>query len=385
MTPQIFLLDVDGVMTTGHFLYDANGKAFKLFGPHDADGLKNISSRLQIRFITADVRGFEISRKRIVEDMGYQLEIVSESDRVAFVERLGPEKVIYMGDGFYDAKVLKICAFGIVPANARREAKYAADFVTESKSGEGAVLDACIEIEKKFFSGNDQQFSVCILAAGRGTRMGEFTKYFNKALLPINKKSAICHVIDSYQINARVIVALGYLGEMLRVYLENAYPDRDIVFVNVDNYEGQGSGPGYSLLACKKYLNTPFILANVDALTIGDIPPPNQNWLGVSPVDDTSRFCSVRLGNSREILALDDKVKTNNKYAFTGIAGINDYQIFLDALEKNKLEINGEKQVSGGFEALINHGLKAHIFEWYDVGTLEAYGMTRKKYEKMIF
>jgi 3-deoxy-D-manno-octulosonate 8-phosphate phosphatase (KDO 8-P phosphatase) len=381
MTPKIFLLDVDGVMTTGHFLYDANGKSFKLFGPHDADGLKNISSRLQIRFITADVRGFEISRKRIVEDMGFQLEIVSESDRVAFVERLGPEKVIYMGDGLYDAKVLKICAFGIAPANARREAKYAADFVTESKSGEGAVLDACIEIEKNFFTENDQQFCVCILAAGRGIRMGEFTKYFNKALLPINKKSAICHVIDSYQKKVRFVVALGYLGEMLRIYLENAYPDRDIVFVNVDNYEGQGSGPGYSLLACRKYLDTPFILANVDALTIGDIPPPNQNWLGVSPVDDTSRFCSVRLGNFGEIVALDDKVKTNNKYAFTGIAGIYDYKIFLDALKNNNILINNEKQVSGGFEALINQGLKAQILEWYDVGTQEEYKMSRKKYE----
>jgi galactoside O-acetyltransferase len=238
-----------------------------------------------------------------------------------------------------------------------------------------------LELEKKFFTENDQQFCVCILAAGRGTRMGEFTKYFNKALLPINKKSAICHVIDSYQKNARIVVALGYLGDMLRLYLENAYPDRDIVFVSVDNYEGQGSGPGYSLLACRKYLNTPFILANVDALTVSDIPPPNQNWLGISPVDDTSRFCSVRLGNSREILALDDKVKTKNEYAFTGIAGINDYQIFLDGLEKNKLEINSEKQVSGGFEALINHGLKAHILEWYDVGTQEAYEITRKKYE----
>jgi 3-deoxy-D-manno-octulosonate 8-phosphate phosphatase (KDO 8-P phosphatase) len=377
MTPEIFLLDVDGVMTTGHFLYDANGKAYKLFGPHDADGLKNLSSRLQIRFITADVRGFEISRKRIEQDMGYQLEIISESDRVAFVESLGPKKVIYMGDGLYDAKVLKICAFGIAPANARREAKYAADFVTESKSGEGAVLDACIEIEKKFFLGNDPQLVVCILAAGRGTRMGGFTKYFNKALLPINKKSAICHVIDSYQINTRFVVALGYLGEMLRIYLENAYPDRDIVFIDVDNYDDQGSGPGYSLLACRKYLNTPFILANVDALTVGNIPPPNENWLGVSPVDDTSRFCSVRLGISREILALDDKVKTKNKYAFTGIAGIYDYQIFLDGLEKNKTEINGEKQVSSGFEALINRGLKAHILEWYDVGTPEAYEMTK--------
>ena len=41
--------------------------------------------------------------------------------------------------------------FGIAPKNARKEAKESADFVTESNSGEGAVLDACLEIIKKYF------------------------------------------------------------------------------------------------------------------------------------------------------------------------------------------------------------------------------------------
>jgi 3-deoxy-D-manno-octulosonate 8-phosphate phosphatase KdsC-like HAD superfamily phosphatase len=34
------IFDVDGVFTTGQFLYDVNGKAYKIFGPHDFDGLK---------------------------------------------------------------------------------------------------------------------------------------------------------------------------------------------------------------------------------------------------------------------------------------------------------------------------------------------------------
>ena len=42
------------------------------------------------------------------------------------------------------------CMFGIAPANARIEAKNCADFITHSKAGEGAVLDACIEIKKRF-------------------------------------------------------------------------------------------------------------------------------------------------------------------------------------------------------------------------------------------
>ena len=37
--PKIFLIDVDGVMTTGQFAYTANGKTMKIFGPDDNDAL----------------------------------------------------------------------------------------------------------------------------------------------------------------------------------------------------------------------------------------------------------------------------------------------------------------------------------------------------------
>ena len=46
-----FILDVDGVMTTGQFLYSEKGKIYKVFGAHDADGLKLLKSKLNIHFI----------------------------------------------------------------------------------------------------------------------------------------------------------------------------------------------------------------------------------------------------------------------------------------------------------------------------------------------
>jgi 3-deoxy-D-manno-octulosonate 8-phosphate phosphatase (KDO 8-P phosphatase) len=146
-----FVLDVDGVMTTGQFLYSEKGKAYKIFGPHDADGLKLIRDKVNIFFITADKKGFAISKKRI-DDMGYSLELVSEENRLQyFRDKFGFENTIYMGDGIFDVPILKACRFGIAPSNARIEAKRAADFVTIPKSGEGAVCDACIKINKLFF------------------------------------------------------------------------------------------------------------------------------------------------------------------------------------------------------------------------------------------
>ena len=155
MRKLTFLLDVDGVMTTGQFLYSKNGKELKMFGPHDNDGLKLIKNKVSIKFITADKRGFDITKKRIVDDMGFELDLVSEKDRFNYIsEKYSFNNLVYMGDGYHDAKILRECEFGIAPKNARKEAREAADFVTESNSGEGAVLDACLEVINQYLSGD---------------------------------------------------------------------------------------------------------------------------------------------------------------------------------------------------------------------------------------
>jgi 3-deoxy-D-manno-octulosonate 8-phosphate phosphatase (KDO 8-P phosphatase) len=151
-TPQYAIFDVDGVMTTGQFLYSENGKEYKVFGAHDHDGIKLIDRFIKVVFLTADKNGFPISKKRIVDDMKQELILVSEGDRLSYIEKkYGLSNVIYMGDGLHDAPILKACKYGIVPRNARIEAKNAADFITPSNSGEGAVLDACLNIMEKFF------------------------------------------------------------------------------------------------------------------------------------------------------------------------------------------------------------------------------------------
>lgn len=146
---KVVIFDVDGVMTTGQFLYSSNGKEYKIFGPHDNDGIKMIRGIVEILFVTADKRGYPITERRIVDDMGQKLCLVGEDERYDFIEaRYGMSNVVYMGDGYYDAKILKSCFFGIVPNNARVEAKESADYITPSNSGEGAVLDACLKIRE---------------------------------------------------------------------------------------------------------------------------------------------------------------------------------------------------------------------------------------------
>ncbi len=151
--PKHFVLDVDGVMTTGHFFYTADGKAGKVFGPDDHDALLLLKPYLEVRFVTGDRKGFEITKRRIVDDMKHPLDLVSTIQRGRWLrESLNPTEAIYMGDGIFDSYVFPHVGYAIAPANAAPHTKARAHFVTEASGGDRAVAEACLHVLERFFS-----------------------------------------------------------------------------------------------------------------------------------------------------------------------------------------------------------------------------------------
>ncbi len=125
----------------------------KVFGPDDNDGLSLLKPYLEIRFVTGDKKGLAISKKRIVDDMGFQLDLVSTIKRIDWiVERYDPKLVIYMGDGIFDHYVMKQVGYSISPANADKTAKAHASYLTERSGGDRCVAEACLHIMEKFFT-----------------------------------------------------------------------------------------------------------------------------------------------------------------------------------------------------------------------------------------
>jgi 3-deoxy-D-manno-octulosonate 8-phosphate phosphatase (KDO 8-P phosphatase) len=151
--PTVFVVDVDGVMTDGTFWYDETGKVLKRFGPDDSDALALLREHMTIEFVSADARGFPITRKRIVDDMGYPLFEVPSGTRLHWIaQRHGLDAVVYMGDGIFDPPILRGVAYGIAPADADPEAIAAADLVTQRPGGRRAVSEACLHLLERFFA-----------------------------------------------------------------------------------------------------------------------------------------------------------------------------------------------------------------------------------------
>jgi|TARA_B100001559_G_C16389094_1_gene570300 3-deoxy-D-manno-octulosonate 8-phosphate phosphatase (KDO 8-P phosphatase) len=150
--PETFILDVDGVLNTGQFLYNKSGKVMKIFGPDDNDALSLLKPYLKIIFVSGDRKGFPITKKRVVDDMKFELHLVSTIKRIDWIkEKFSPNSVIYMGDGIFDKYVFENVGYSISTANSDFSAKKAANFVTKRGGGERAVSEACLHILEKFF------------------------------------------------------------------------------------------------------------------------------------------------------------------------------------------------------------------------------------------
>ena len=156
MNPKVLILDVDGVMTDGKFYYTSDGKFLKAFGPDDSDALGVLNKLIEIRFITGDKKGFSISKKRIVDDMGYKLDLVSTIKRLDWIEKnYNLNDVIFIGDGIFDYIVLKKVGYSIVTNNGDNNIKKFANYVTKRSGGDRAVAEAVFHILEKFYDEYD--------------------------------------------------------------------------------------------------------------------------------------------------------------------------------------------------------------------------------------
>lgn len=152
MKKIVLIMDIDGVLTNGTFLYDNEGKKYKQFGPDDADALKMIKDEIELVFCSADHRGFPISEKR-VNDMGYPLNLVKTKERLAWINEHYPMDQyfrIYMGDSFVDAPIMKGVDYSICPNDSHELAKEYSNYVCKYGGGRRAVADAVFHIFEKF-------------------------------------------------------------------------------------------------------------------------------------------------------------------------------------------------------------------------------------------
>lgn len=210
--------------------------------------------------------------------------------------------------------------------------------------------------------------AVLILAAGIGSRLKNLTKNINKALLPINNKAIISYIIEKFPREYDFVIALGYKGDSLKEYCMITYPEHKFTFVDIDNIDGINSGPGYSALKCKSYLQRPFYFIVADCIIDSEIPHLDGNWLGVYPTSYPEKYSTVEIDSNDNILNFTNKNPNGYDNAFIGLASITDFNTFWNELETN---ISNGEIVSAFKNSSKYINFKIKHLKWLDTGNLD--------------
>lgn len=144
---ELLLLDVDGVMTDGRIIWDANGTEIKFFNVKDGHGIKLVQrAGIQVGIITGRVSPVvDLRAKELGIEILYQGSLRKQESYEEIKQRTGlaDHQIAYMGDDVIDVPVMRRVGFSAAPADALPEVLKVADYVTCARGGWGAVRELC--------------------------------------------------------------------------------------------------------------------------------------------------------------------------------------------------------------------------------------------------
>lgn len=136
------VIDTDGVLTDGTFQYSRFGKTLKTFGSHDGRALQIAKKFFDIQMISADLRGFKITKSR-ARDLNIPCTYVSEKDRKSWIEStFQKNNTALIADSFSDIPSIDAAAISFAPNNAHPAFSERATTKLSLASGSGAVSEA---------------------------------------------------------------------------------------------------------------------------------------------------------------------------------------------------------------------------------------------------
>ena len=141
----LLVLDVDGVLTDGTIVVNADGRETKYFNTLDGHGIR-MWRRAGHKIALLSGRVSEPTRHRakqleieyVFEDCHNKLPVLEK-----FLKQIdvSPESTAYIGDDLMDLPIMRYVGFSVAVPNAVEEVKEQADYVTRRPGGSGAVRE----------------------------------------------------------------------------------------------------------------------------------------------------------------------------------------------------------------------------------------------------
>jgi glucose-1-phosphate thymidylyltransferase len=226
-----------------------------------------------------------------------------------------------------------------------------------------------------------KKIKAIIPVAGVGTRLRPHTYTQPKPLIPVAGKPIISFIIDELKLAGITdfVFVIGYLGEKIKNYVEDAYPNINAQFVLQEDREGLGHAIWTARNVVHDTKEILIVLGDtVFDMNLSSMLKNPHSCLGVKEVKDPREFGVVELDAEGFIRRVMEKPKIpKSNLALVGLYRIKEVGQLMDALSYNiehDVRTMGEFQLADGLMRMIASGVKmgtVPVNNWFDCGKKE--------------
>ncbi len=242
-----------------------------------------------------------------------------------------------------------------------------------------------------------ERMKAIIPVAGAGTKLRPHTYTQPKALIPLAGKTILSIIIEQLR-EAGItdfIFIIGYLGDKIRDYVTEKYPDINAHFVN----QNERQGIGHAIFLTRDIVNNDevFIVLGdtICEYDVSDVISRDHSCLGIKRVDDPRDFGVAEIGEDGFITKVVEKPQIpKSNMALVGIYKIKESSVLFECLEnniRNEIKSRGEFTITDAIECMITGKVKLQPFKvqnWFDCGKkdtlLESNATLLKKFGGLI-
>jgi glucose-1-phosphate thymidylyltransferase len=218
-----------------------------------------------------------------------------------------------------------------------------------------------------------------IPVAGIGTRLKPHTYSTPKVLLNVGGKPILGHILDKLLEEGltKTTFVIGYLGDMIREYVEQEYPMIEADFVVQEEMHGLGHA---IFIASPTFGKEDIFVILGDTLfdvNLKHVFKNKHSSLGVKEVEDPRRFGVAVVKNGIIQKLVEKPQDPVSNLALVGLYYFRDsiaLKESLNELIEKDIRTKGELQFTDAIQLMINKGEKISTFPvegWYDCGKPE--------------
>lgn len=225
---------------------------------------------------------------------------------------------------------------------------------------------------------------VVIPMAGLGTRLRPHTWSKPKPLVRLAGRSVLDFILELFSSlpdpeNVEFIFIIGFLGEQVKEYMAQNYPNLRTHYVTQEEMLGQS----HAIYLTREYLGGPMIMTYADTIIqtdFGFLKDESCDAIAwVKPVPDPRRFGVAKLNDQGRVEHLVEKpTDMDNNLAVVGVYYFRDSLALVQAIEEQMrrgVTLKGEYFLADAINIMLERGATMrteNVDVWLDAGTPEA-------------